>query len=44
MGADAAAKSLTCWEMFKVYRGQIHAVEAFMEIMPLGAPSGWDNK
>jgi hypothetical protein len=42
MGADAAGQSLTCWEMFKVYGGQIHAVEAFMEKMPRGASSGWD--
>jgi hypothetical protein len=44
MGADAAGQSLTCWEMFKVYGGQIHAVEAFMEKMPRGASSGWDTK
>ena len=29
-------------EMFKVYDGQIHAVEAFMEQMPRGAGSRWD--
>ena len=28
MGANAASRSLTCWEMFKVYGGSIHAVEA----------------
>jgi len=44
MGANAASGSLTCWEMFKVYGGSIHAVEAFMEIMPQGTPSGWDAK
>jgi hypothetical protein len=30
--------------MFKVFGGQIHAVEAFMEKMPRGASSGWDGK
>lgn len=34
--------SLIVWEAFKVYGGQIHAVEAFMKIMPAGAPSGWE--
>ncbi|HEX4998497.1 MAG TPA: hypothetical protein VFY29_09730 [Terriglobia bacterium] len=44
MGGNAQNGSLTCWEMFKVYGGAIHAVEAFMEIMPQGTPSGWDAK
>jgi hypothetical protein len=35
--------SLIVWEAFKVYGGQIHAVEAFMKNMPLGTPSGWDS-
>ena len=26
----------------KVYGGQIHAVEAFMRVMPATAGSGWD--
>ncbi len=30
------------WEAFKVYNGQMHAVEAFMEIMPADTLSGWD--
>ncbi len=34
--------SLVVWEAFKVYGGQIHAVEAFMKNMPLNTPSGWD--
>ena len=34
--------ALTVWEAFKVYGGQLHAVEAFMEIMPATAGSGWD--
>lgn len=31
---------LTVWEMFKVHDGQIHAVEAFMKILPLELRSG----
>ncbi|HEY7185394.1 MAG TPA: hypothetical protein VH436_02540 [Vicinamibacterales bacterium] len=34
--------ALIVWEAFKVYGGQIHAVEAFMKIMPADAGSGWD--
>jgi hypothetical protein len=34
-----AGDSLVVWEAFKVYGGQIHAVEAFMKNMPLGAAS-----
>jgi hypothetical protein len=30
------------WEAFKVYGGEIHAVEAFMRVMPATTPSGWD--
>ena len=40
-GANAN-KSLIVWEVFKVYGNQIHAVEAFMRIMPQNKPSGWD--
>ena len=36
-------KALHAWEAFKVYGGQIHAVEAFMKVMPAGMPSGWDS-
>jgi hypothetical protein len=38
-----AENSLIVWEAFKVYGGEVHAVEAFMEIMPVGAGSGWDD-
>jgi hypothetical protein len=38
-----AGDSLIVWEAFKVYGGQIQAVEAFMKNMPLGTPSGWDS-
>src|SRR5688572_589165 len=31
---------LTVWEMFKVYDGQIHAVEAFMRILPFEKRNG----
>ena len=34
--------ALIVWEAFKVYGGQIHAVEAFMKIMPASIGSGWD--
>lgn len=34
--------TLMVWEAFKVYSGQIHAVEAFMKNMPAGTRSGWD--
>lgn len=37
-----AGNALTCFEAFKVYGGQIHAVEAFIRIMPANTPSGWD--
>ena len=34
---------LTVWEMFKVYDGQIHAVEAFMRILPVEKRNGgWE--
>src|SRR6185436_5788362 len=32
---ERVGDQLTVWEMFKVYDGQIHAVEAFMRILPL---------
>ena len=34
--------ALIVWEAFKVYGGQIHAVEAFMRVMPAATGSGWD--
>src|SRR6185295_4621107 len=33
---------LEVWEAFKVYGGQMHAVEAFMEARTPGALSIWD--
>lgn len=32
---------LAVWEAFKIYDGQIHAVEAFMKVIPPGTGSGW---
>jgi hypothetical protein len=34
--------ALIVWEMFKIYGGQIHAVEAFMRSASLGTGFGWD--
>jgi hypothetical protein len=40
---ESGGDQLTVWESFKVYDGQIHAVEAFMRILPLElANGGWD--
>lgn len=41
-GSYGAGNALIVWEAFKIYGGQIHAVEAFMKVMPATAPSGWD--
>jgi hypothetical protein len=41
-GSYGPGNSLIVWEAFKVYGGQIHAVEAFMRVMPDSAGSGWD--
>jgi hypothetical protein len=30
------------WEMFKIYGGKIHAVEAFMKASTVGTPFGWE--
>ena len=35
-------QSLSVFEAFKVYGGQIHAVEAFMKIKPQDQPLGWE--
>lgn len=35
--------ALTTFEAFKIYGGQMHAVEAFIDIMPENTPSGWPN-
>ncbi len=36
-------QSLSVFEAFKVYGGQIHAVEAFMKMKPAAQPLGWDG-
>jgi hypothetical protein len=41
--AQEGGDQLTVWEMFKVYDGQLHAVEAFMKVLPIELRSGgWD--
>lgn len=41
---QSGGDQLTVWEAFKVYDGQIHAVEAFMRILPVTlANGGWDE-
>jgi hypothetical protein len=34
--------ALVVWEVFKIYGGQIHAINAFLRMMPADAGSGWD--
>jgi hypothetical protein len=41
-GSYGPGNALIVWEAFKVYGGQIHAVEAFMKVMPATTGSGWD--
>jgi hypothetical protein len=38
---NAPPRSLVTFEAFKVYGGQVHAVEAVFEGMPPNTPSGW---
>ena len=42
-GNYGTGNALTLFEAFKIYGGQIHAVEAFMDIMPENTPSGWPS-
>ena len=37
---ERGGDQLTVWETFKVYDGQIHAVEAFMRILPIEKRNG----
>lgn len=40
---EEGGDQLTVWEAFKVYDGEIHAVEAFMKILPFDLRSGgWE--
>jgi hypothetical protein len=41
-GSYGPGNALIVWEAFKVYGGQIHAVEAFMKVMPATTGSGWE--
>ena len=41
-GNYGPGNALVVSEAFKVYGGQIHAVEAFMRVMKAGTPSGWN--
>jgi hypothetical protein len=41
-GGGGDAPVLVTFEAFKVYGGQIHAVEAVFESMPADSPRGWD--
>ncbi len=38
--SESGGDQLTVWESFKVYDGQIHAVEAFMKILPVELRNG----
>jgi hypothetical protein len=38
---NATPRSLVTFEAFKIYGGQVHAVEAMFEGMPNGTASGW---
>ena len=42
-GRYGEGNGLMVWEAFKVYGGEIHGVEAFMKVMPVAKPSGWDT-
>jgi hypothetical protein len=42
-GSYGAGNALTTFEAFKIYGGQIHAVEAFIRILPANTPNGWPN-
>src|SRR5579875_153142 len=41
-GSYGPGNALYVWEAFKVYGGEIHAVEAFMRVMPANAGWGWE--
>ncbi|HZL93745.1 MAG TPA: hypothetical protein VFB99_08875 [Vicinamibacterales bacterium] len=41
-GPQTEGKSLVTFEAFKIYAGQVHAVEAIFEGMPANTPSGWN--
>lgn len=41
-GRPGGEQKLAVWEAFKIYDGKIHAVEAFMKLLPKDLGSGWD--
>jgi hypothetical protein len=40
-GTYGAGNALVVYEAFKVFGGQMHAVEAFMKVLPKEAQRGW---
>lgn len=40
----AGQNSLVTFEAFKIYGGQVHAVEAVFQSMPIGTPTGWGER
>jgi len=40
-GTYGAGNALIVFEAFKVYGGQMHAVQAFMKVLPKDTPRGW---
>ena len=36
------AGELDVWHSFKIFGGQIHAAEAYCEVVPAGTKSGWE--
>jgi hypothetical protein len=40
--SSGPGNALVVSDAFKIYGGQIHAVEAFMRVMKAGTPSGWN--
>lgn len=44
MGGNTNGQSLVTFEGFKIYGGQMQAVEAIFTAMPLNTPDGWTTK
>ena len=42
-GPAATPRVLVTFEGFKIFNGQVHAVEAIFKAMPPNTPSGWEN-
>jgi hypothetical protein len=43
-GSYGAGNALIVYEGFKVFGGQLHAVEAFMKVLPKDTPRGWGRR